>query len=92
MTPCITPSTVAAGTSCTDSCDRCEELKAQYDINQSTLNDCATDLKIKEAVSESVKGMVKKLQAQLDQADIKLRLEQARFDHELKATDKQLAE
>ena len=66
-------------------------MKIQSDINQNMLNNCATDLKIKEAEAEAVKDMIERLQAQLDCTDIKLRLEQARFDRELQLKDKQLA-
>lgn len=104
IAPPVTPSTAlsissAVATSNTattyrDSCDRCEELKIQSDINQSMLNECATGLKAREAELGALKDLNRELQIQLDsanQANTQLSLEQVRFKHELQSKDKQLA-
>jgi hypothetical protein len=56
------------------------------------LNDCLTNLKIKENEAGAVKDLVKSLQTKLDQAQIELELEQARFKRELASRDEQLLE
>lgn len=104
IAPPVTPSTAlsissAVATSNTattyrDSCDRCEELKIQSDINQSMLNECATGLKAREAEVGALKELNRELQVQLDsanQGNTQLSLEQVRFKRELQSKDNQLA-
>lgn len=73
-------------------CERCEDLKIQSHTNHKVLNDCATDFKIKQTEVEAVRDLVKKLQAQLDQANVEIQLEKARFARELALKDQQLTE
>lgn len=72
--------------------EQCEDLKTQSDINRKMLNDCLTDLKIKETEADAVKDLVKSLQTKLDQAQLDLEMEPARFKRELASKDEQLSE
>ncbi|KAF3046828.1 hypothetical protein E8E11_007616 [Didymella keratinophila] len=54
------------------------------------LNECLTDLKIKETEAGAIKDLGKSLQTKLDQAQIDLELEQAHSKRELACKDEQL--
>jgi len=76
------------------SCDRYEELVMQFDIKQSMLNQCATNLEAKKAELEALKITVINLQAQLgatDHANVKLCLGHVSFNCELQPRDSQHA-
>jgi hypothetical protein len=53
-------------------CGQCENLKTQSNINRKMLNDCLTDLNIKETEAGAVQDFAKILQTKSDQAQVEL--------------------